>query len=211
MENNLIAHAFTPERLEILHIISAQAAISLENAKLFDLATTDGLTKLFVYRYFHLRLDQEIQRSRRYDQPFSLAMIDIDDFKNFNDVYGHQFGDEVLKIVARTIRNNTRAVDIAARYGGEEFVVIFPETSTDNALIASEKIRRGVADAKIVVESEKINVTVSIGLASFPWHAEEKDLLIKSADEALYVSKQSGKNLVSIGKKAEKRDSIKIE
>jgi len=203
MENNLTAGAFTPERLEILRLIAAQAAISLENAKLFDLATTDGLTKLFVHRYFQLMLDAEIQRSRRYNRPFSLAMIDIDDFKHFNDTYGHQLGDEVLRSVGRAIRKNTRNVDVSARYGGEEFVIVFPETDLDAALIAAEKVRRCVEQIEIPHEGAMLQVTISLGLAVFPRHAQDKDDLIKSADEALYVSKREGKNRVSVGEKIE--------
>ncbi len=203
MENNLTAGAFTPERLEILGVIASQAAISLENAKLFDLATTDGLTKLFVHRYFQLMLDAEIQRSRRYSRPFSLAMIDIDDFKRFNDTYGHQLGDEVLRGVARAIRRNTRNVDVSARYGGEEFVIIFPETDLDAALVAAEKVRRCVEQIAVPHEGGNLKVTISLGLAAFPRHAQAKDDLIRSADGALYTSKREGKNRVSVGKKIE--------
>lgn len=201
MENNLTADAFTPKRLEILRIIASQAAISLENAKLFDLATTDGLTKLFVHRYFHLMLDQEIQRSRRYHRPFALAMIDIDKFKRFNDTYGHQLGDEVLRNVARTIRKNIRPIDIAARYGGEEFVIIFPETNAEKALVATEKIRTAIEQIEIPYESEKLHVTVSIGLSAFPRHGQDKESIIKCADEALYTAKRIGKNQVCVGGK----------
>jgi len=204
MENNLTAGAFTPERLEILHIIASQAAISLENAKLFDLATTDGLTKLFVHRYFQLMLEQEIQHARRYNRPFSLIMIDIDDFKRFNDTYGHQLGDEVLRSVGRAIRKITRIVDISARYGGEEFVIILPETDVNKGLIAADKIRKCIEEIEIPHEAEKLHVTVSMGLAVFPYHAQDKDDLIKSADTALYVSKSEGKNRVTVGKKIDK-------
>ncbi len=199
MENNLAAGAFTPDRLEILGIIAAQAAISLENAKLFDLATTDGLTKLFVHRYFHILLDQEVQRSRRYGQSFSLAMIDIDNFKEFNDTCGHQVGDEVLRHVARAIRQNTRTVDISARYGGEEFAVILPETDLEAGLVAAEKLRRSIEEMEIRHSAGSSKLTVSIGLAAFPHHASDKDGLIRSADGALYASKKSGKNRVSVG------------
>lgn len=204
MENNLTAGAFTPERLEILHIIASQAAISLENAKLFDLATTDGLTKLFVHRYFQLMLEQEIQHARRYNRPFSLIMIDIDDFKRFNDTYGHQLGDEVLRSVGRAIRKIMRIVDISARYGGEEFVIILPETDVNKGLIAADKIRKCIEEIEIPHEAEKLHVTVSMGLAVFPYHAQDKDDLIKSADTALYVSKSEGKNRVTVGKKIDK-------
>lgn len=201
MENNLTADAFTAERLEILGIIAAQAAISLENAGLFDLATTDGLTKLFVHRYFQLLLENEIERSRRYDRPLALVMMDIDNFKHFNDTYGHPMGDEVLKSVGRLLREKIRTVDIAARYGGEEFVLVLPETDIQQALITCEKIRRNVEQMRIPQGHAQLQVTVSLGVAAFPQHALEKKSLISSADEALYVSKRAGKNRVSVGRK----------
>ncbi len=199
MENNLTEGAFTPERLEVLGIIAGQAAISLENAKLFDLATTDGLTKLFVHRYFLILLDQEIQRSRRYGQPFTLAMIDIDNFKDFNDTYGHQVGDEILRHVARAIRQNARPADISSRYGGEEFAVILPETDLETGLTMADNLRRSIAETEIRHSAGSSRVTVSIGLAAFPRHAGDRDGLIRSADGALYACKRSGKNLVSAG------------
>ncbi len=201
MENNLAAGAFTPDRLEILGIIAAQAAISLENARLFDLATTDGLTKLFVRRYFQILLDQEIQRSRRYGQSFCLAMIDIDNFKDYNDTYGHQMGDEVLRHVAHAIRQNCRAVDISARYGGEEFAIIMPETDLKSGLLASEKLRRYIEQMSIRHDAGSSTLTVSLGVAAFPQHAVDRDGLIRSADGALYGSKRAGKNRVSAGEK----------
>ncbi|MCF8028634.1 MAG: diguanylate cyclase [Desulfobacteraceae bacterium] len=198
MENNLVADAFTEERLALLGVIASQAAISLENARLFEQATTDGLTRLYVQRYFHFLLEKEIKRSRRYGRRFSLMFMDIDDFKHFNDTYGHQLGDEVLKKVAAVLQKNTRAVDIAARYGGEEFVLVLPETGAAQAATAAEKIRRLVADTEIMHENQSLRVTISLGLATFPEHATEKDALIKAADNALYASKHSGKNRVSI-------------
>jgi diguanylate cyclase (GGDEF)-like protein len=198
MENNLTANAFTSERLEILGIIAAQAAISLENAQLFELATTDGLTKLMVHRYFQLLLKNEIERSRRYNRPLSLVMLDIDNFKGFNDTYGHPMGDEVLKSVARILRENIRSVDIAARYGGEEFVLILPETDRRQAFIVGEKVRHKVEAMRIPTDSRHLQVTISLGIATFPEHALEKKELIAAADQALYASKHMGKNCVSV-------------
>ena len=201
MENNLSMDAFTPERLEILQIISAQAAISIENARLFELATTDGLTKLYVHRYFQILLDQEMKRSRRHNKKFALIMMDIDNFKAFNDTYGHQLGDKVLRSVARVIRKTSRIEDVAARYGGEEFVMILPETNAQQAMIAAEKIRASVAELEIPHESKKLHVTISLGVAAYPEHAGEKEALIHSADAALYTSKNRGKNCVSLFEK----------
>ncbi|MFZ1986500.1 MAG: sensor domain-containing diguanylate cyclase, partial [Desulfatitalea sp.] len=205
MENNLTANVFTAERLEILGIIAAQAAISLENARLFDLATTDGLTKLVVHRYFQLLVDKEIDRCQRYHRHFALVMMDIDNFKHFNDTYGHPLGDEVLKRVAQVLRDNIRKSDIAARYGGEEFVLILPETDTEQALIVCEKIR-GAMQAMFIPHGEQtLRVTISLGAATFPYHAIDKQRLIQSADEALYASKRAGKNRASLGSKSGSR------
>ncbi len=198
MENNLSTNAFTSERLNMLRMFSAQAAISIENARLFELATTDGMTKLYVHRYFQLLLDKEIKRSSRHNKKLSLIMMDIDNFKSFNDTYGHQLGDEVLKNVAQVVKKNTRAEDVSARYGGEEFVVILPETDTRQAMIAAEKIRASVAALEIPYEDKKLRVTISLGVSTFPEHATEKEALIHAADTALYTAKRAGKNCVSL-------------
>jgi diguanylate cyclase (GGDEF)-like protein len=205
LENNLTPNAFTKQRQDMVAIITAQAAISLENARLFELATTDVLTRLFVHRYFQVLLDQEIGRSRRYGRCFSLVMIDIDNFKHVNETYGYAMGDEVLKRVARALRESLRAVDIAARYGGEEFVLVLPETDLPQALIVCEKILDQVRSIRIAHNSEGVRVTVSMGVATFPNHASEKDTLLGLADDALYASKRAGKNRVSIGHRAPAR------
>lgn len=198
MENNLSENAFTPERLEILRSFSVQAAISIENARLFELATTDGMTKLYVHRYFQLLLDQEIKRSHRHNKTFSLIMMDIDNFKSFNDTYGHQMGDKVLRDVANAVKKISRSEDIAARYGGEEFVVILPETDSQQAMVFAERIRESVAALEIPHENKKLHVTISLGVSTYPDHTEDKEGLIKAADAALYTSKHRGKNMVSL-------------
>jgi len=197
-ENNISENAFTPERLEILQSFSVQAAISIENARLFDLATTDGMTKLYVHRYFQLLLDQEIKRSQRNNKKFSLIMMDIDNFKSFNDTYGHQLGDRVLKDVAAVAKKISRAGDIAARYGGEEFIMILPETDSGQAMLFAERIRASVAEIEIPHEGKTLHVTISLGVSTYPDHSEEKEVLIRAADEALYTSKHRGKNCVSL-------------
>jgi len=201
MENNLSENAFTPERLEILRSFSVQAAISIENARLFELATTDGMTKLYVHRYFQLLLDQEIKRSRRHSKKFSLVMMDIDNFKSFNDTYGHQLGDKVLKDVAAAAKKTSRSEDIAARYGGEEFVMILPETDARQAVTIAERIRESVAGIEISHGDQKLHVTISLGVSTYPDHSEEKEELIHAADAALYTSKHKGKNCVSLFEK----------
>jgi diguanylate cyclase (GGDEF)-like protein len=128
-------------------------------------------------------------------------MMDIDDFKFFNDTYGHQLGDKVLRSVARAIKKTSRADDVVARYGGEEFVMILPETDTPQAMIAAEKIRVSVAELEIPHEDQKLRVTISLGVSTFPMHAREKEELIRLADAALYTSKHNGKNRVSLCEK----------
>lgn len=129
-------------------------------------------------------------------------MIDIDDFKRLNDSHGHLMGDEVLKSVARTLKNQIRTVDIAARYGGEEFILVLPETDLSGASIVAEKVRQAVEKIEMPDGPHGLRVTISLGLAVFPLHADHKEALIRSADEALYASKHAGKNRVSIGVKA---------
>ncbi|HPK21365.1 MAG TPA: diguanylate cyclase [Smithella sp.] len=208
MENNISENAFTPERLEVLRSFSVQAAISIENARLFELATTDGMTKLYVHRYFQLLLDQEIKRSRRQDRKFSLVMMDIDNFKSFNDTYGHQLGDRVLKDVAAAARKASRSEDVAARYGGEEFVMILPDTDSKQAVILAERIRAGVAAIEIPHDHQKLHVTISLGVSTYPDHSEIKEELIRAADAALYESKHRGKNCVSV---FEKKNEINLQ
>jgi diguanylate cyclase (GGDEF)-like protein len=201
MENNLSENAFTPERLEILRSFSVQAAISIENARLFELATTDGMTKLYVHRYFQLLLDQELKRSHRHNKKFSLVMMDVDNFKSFNDTYGHQLGDKVLKDVAGAAKKTSRAEDVVARYGGEEFIMILPETDSCQAMIIAERIRASVAGIEIPHGNQKLHVTISLGVSTYPDHSEEKEELINAADAALYTSKHKGKNCVSLFEK----------
>jgi diguanylate cyclase (GGDEF)-like protein len=198
MENNLSENAFTPDRLEILRSFSVQASISIENARLFELATTDGMTKLYVHRYFQLLLDQEMKRSHRHHKKFSLIMMDIDNFKSFNDTYGHQLGDKVLKDVAAVAKKKSRSDDIAARYGGEEFIMILPETDSKQAVMLADRIRAGVAEIEIPHENKTLHVTISLGVSTYPEHAQDKEELIRAADAALYTSKHRGKNCVSL-------------
>jgi len=164
------------------------------------LSNIDGLTEVNNYRYFSQILDTEIKRQTRYKGFLSLMMIDIDNFKHYNDTYGHLIGDMVLKQVAYLIKKTTRGCDFVARYGGEEFAVILPETSDKEAVVVAERIRREIENFKFEthdgVPLEK--VTVTIGIASFPKDAQDKKTLIDKADKALYMGKAKGKNCVFI-------------
>ena len=187
--------------MERLQVLGNQSSLSLQNALLHGelerLSVTDRLTEMYNHGYFQQRLDEEFKRSARFAHPMSLIMLDIDDFKAFNDSYGHIQGDEVLKGVSAVIRKNLREMDIAARYGGEEFVVVLPETECDGAMAVAERIREGVEDLKWYPDGEKPVVrTVSIGVATYPRAAHTALRLLEAANAAMYRAKRAGKNRV---------------
>lgn len=165
--------------------------------RLEELSSRDGLTGLYNRREFEDRLREETQRARRYGKPLSVMLLDIDHFKNVNDRYGHQAGDETLIAVADLIRLSARPMDAVCRYGGEELAVILPETDASGAGIVAERIRASVAESLTVTpQGDEIQVTVSIGFAAFPQDGDTGPGLVKAADEALYAAKQEGRNLV---------------
>jgi diguanylate cyclase (GGDEF)-like protein len=166
-----------------------------------QMAITDELTQIYNRRYFHTRLDQEVSRSKRYDHPLSLMMLDIDHFKRVNDVYGHQIGDDVLAGLAAIIKSTTRKMDVVVRYGGEEIAVILPETDGSGAVLNAEKIRHNIEKHVFEVLNGKIlQVTVSVGVSCLDQIANNEEdkakKLIKIADDALYQAKKSGRNQV---------------
>jgi diguanylate cyclase (GGDEF)-like protein len=186
---------FNESDLALLNLIASQAAVTIENNKLYELSITDGLTRLFVHRYFQARLSEELLRARRYGLTLSLIMLDIDNFKKFNDIYGHQMGDEVLQKVSVCIKETIRTgIDIPCRYGGEEMAVVLPETRCEEAFQTAERIRESIAALNIKHESGILKVTTSVGIASYPGDAHDKASLIQIADKALYKSKSKGKN-----------------
>lgn len=185
-----------------------QAKIQLEkltseleekNTYLEGIANLDGLTEIYNHRYFQEFLDKEISRSIRRETELSLVLADIDSFKKFNDFYGHQAGDYVLKEVASLCTGLIREYDLMARYGGEEFVFVLPETTKDEAVIVAEKIRAEVEQHSFVFDDENYQVTISFGVASFELDGKplmKKSELIERADKALYSAKKKGRNRV---------------
>ena len=190
---------FNKQDLEFLEALANQAAIAIDNAKLYELATKDGLTKLFTHRHFFTLLDTELKRTARYNHVMSVLMMDIDNFKSINDTYGHQVGDKILREVAKVISTTVRKIDMPARYGGEEFAVLLPETSIDGAKIVAEKLRQKVSEIVIELnDSTKVSATISIGVASFPDVDGDELALMEQADKALYQAKNNGKNCVYV-------------
>ena len=193
---------FNEEDVDLLSTLASQAAITIYNARLYHLAITDGMTQLRIHRYFQQRLDEEIIRANEFKHPLSLIMSDIDHFKTFNDTYGHQEGDIVLIETAKIYRLNVREVDIAARYGGEEFAIILPETDINEAQAIAESLRQKVEAHEYPSKQGKLKVTVSLGVSTYPQHAQDKQLLIEAADKALYRAKEGGRNRVEIANPA---------
>ncbi len=191
---------FTQAERELLEALAAQVSLALENAELYaeqqQLAVTDGLTGLANRRQFDAELARELDRAARFGHVTSLIMLDIDNFKHYNDHYGHQAGDEMLKAIAAVMRRDVRAIDVPARYGGEEMAIILPETPPAAAFDAAERLRRQVA--ALYGASIPAPVTVSVGVATAPEHGDTPAMLIQSADAALYKAKHSGKNQVSL-------------
>lgn len=195
--------AFTQDDLRFLDLLGGVASLALDNAALFSrveqLAVRDGLTNLFTHRVFQERLGEELLRAGRYRYTLSLIMLDIDHFKQINDVHGHAAGDAVLVKVAQIIMNYLRAVDVPARYGGEEFTIVLPELGLEEASKLAERIRLSIAGEKIPVESKTLNVTASFGVASFPLETTTAQQLLRLSDERMYKAKQSGRNRVVNG------------
>jgi diguanylate cyclase (GGDEF)-like protein len=194
----------TTAELDRLHVIGNQSSLALQNALLHGelerLSVTDRLTELYNHGYFEQRLEEEINRAQRFGHVLSLIMMDIDDFKLFNDTYGHPRGDRVLRCVSDTITATLRDIDFAARYGGEEFVVVLPETDTDGARAVAERIRAEVGKLSYsgIGVDDSVRKTISVGVATFPTHARTGASLIVAADQAMYVAKRSGKNAVVV-------------
>ena len=193
---------YTENELELLITINNIVSIAISNASLYDeviqLSYTDGMTELHNYRYFEMRLREEVLRHARNKQDVSLIILDVDNFKNYNDTLGHQAGDEVLRSLAKILKETVRENDIVARYGGEEFAVILPGVSRDGVVILADRLRERVDETKF--ESQEVqpsgSLTISVGTASLPLDTDNLNDLIFKADTALYAAKHGGRNRV---------------
>jgi diguanylate cyclase (GGDEF)-like protein len=175
------------------------AELQTANEELKILATTDPLTKLNNRRHFFELGEQELARALRHQRQFTVLMLDIDHFKRVNDSYGHAVGDEIIKLVPETLTKMLRTSDISGRLGGEEFAIIVPETTAEGAVILANKIREAIAKLTYLTDKQvNVQFTISIGVA--PWYAEVGgiDKLLDQADQALYVSKENGRNQVTL-------------
>jgi diguanylate cyclase (GGDEF)-like protein len=183
--------------------LASEAGLALEVVSLYDsmkiMAVTDGLTGLYNHREFYQSLRRELERARRYRHTLSLLMIDVDDFKRFNDRFGHPAGDFALLKIAELLRKCARTTDIIARYGGEEFALILPESTPGGALMVAERIKSEVAGHNFIPKAENsVHLTVSIGIYSSVNGDVSEDQIVSLADEASYIAKKSGKNQVVV-------------
>lgn len=179
------------------------------NRQLKELSIRDSLTNLFNRRYFDGRLDEEMQRARRYGRKFALEMVDIDHFKDLNDKHGHTCGDEILKQVARIMTEVTRDSDVVCRYGGEEFSILLIEVDEASAYNHAERLRQTVAACSFSNGQGPVNeqVTVSVGVAFFPQDATDPRVLVECADGALYAAKRGGRNQVKRASDLQKQEN----
>ena len=194
---------FGDQSRELALWLGSQAAVALENVRLHRLverqASTDGLTDLANRRHFEEALAAEISRAERFGGTIALVLADLDDFKQVNDQYGHQTGDDVLRAFADILRETVRDIDMAARYGGEEFAVLLPQTDLDGAERLAERLRETMSERRLMLDpSTSFSVTASFGVAAFP-NAATPAALFAAADEALYRAKSEGKNRVITG------------
>ncbi len=193
-------HEFDANEIQLLSTFASQAAISIENARLFEetrqLAITDELTGLANHRQFYHQLAREVRRAQRYRRPLTLLMLDLDHFKQYNDRFGHLAGDQALRGTAELLRRNARDVDILARYGGEEFAIILPETGMERGVIHAERIRTAIANHAFRGKDSdpQGDLTVSIGVATLTPGMRKIEELVHDADQALYRAKSQGRN-----------------
>jgi diguanylate cyclase (GGDEF)-like protein len=194
--------AYSAEQITLLERLSAQIAAPIENSRLYAkteaIARVDAITGLFNRRHFDERLREEIIRRTNYGDTFSLILIDMDNFKKYNDTFGHMAGDRILVLAARLIEGSIRSSDIAFRYGGDEFVIILPNASALDAFSVAERIREKIACEMAV---KQLDLSVSIGVASWPGDGSTLDELCYAADMALYYAKHTGQNRTSIASK----------
>lgn len=197
-------HAFSQSVRPALEVLASHMAVSLSNARMLkrleEQATTDGMTGLLNKRTLILEAERRIKAAARFGKPLSLLVTDIDHFKNVNDTYGHDVGDVVIKGLGDVLRRIKRDTDIVGRFGGEEFVIVCEQTDEEGATNLAERVRRELENTTFQTELGPLSVTCSVGVAPFPVAGRDWESLFKATDEALYVSKRSGRNQVTVWK-----------
>jgi diguanylate cyclase (GGDEF)-like protein len=194
---------YGPKRGVIYEILRSQISAAIQGAKIFEelnrLAITDPLTQLFNRRYIEEELRKEIERSKRYSRPLSVMVLDLDNFKIINDILGHQYGDEVLKKIGENLKKSCRKVDTVGRFGGDEFVIILPETNLEKSIKVANKIIKNLEKMEIKFpKGEKIYISISIGIASYPETSKDPEKILSLADSAMYNAKRLGGKQYSI-------------
>jgi len=188
---------YSADDIDMIMTLAHEAAVVIHNAQLYDQAkqraNTDELTGLFNHRYFHQRLDEEIARCSRFGEVFSLILLDLDLFKNYNDIYGHLAGDDILRQVSQCIKKSTRRIDISFRYGGDEFAILLPQASLGDTRKVAERVTGAIATQ---TDSKGIPLSCSVGIGSWPSDGVMREELIQVADAALYYAKQTGRNRI---------------
>jgi len=201
--DNLLSQQPVDEgQIDTLKALSVQIGMAVLNARLFEdieqQAITDGLTKLYVYRYFQQRLKEETDRADRYSYSVALIMMDVDNFKQLNDTHGHPFGDKVLEFLAQHIRSNIRRIDLAARYGGDEFVLLLPEITEQEAWLMGARLLNTLRQSALqTAGGQTVDISVSLGVAMYPNDARTPRDLIEAADRALYWAKKNNRGDIS--------------
>lgn len=201
-DNLFTKRAITEDDIRVLTMFANQAGLAIENSKLYEhtrmRSHKDALTDLWNHGYFQFMLDRRLRQAKDHMTYLSLILLDIDNFKNYNDTWGHQKGDDILISISKILLESSRKIDCVCRYGGEEFAIILPDASKDDALVIAERIRSSIADYSFINDAARPaqKITVSLGTATFPADANEKSELIRLADEALYRAKTNGKNRI---------------
>jgi len=195
LDNLNVKGQFKEVHEDFLRTFARQASMALHNAKLYTQAITDDLSGLFLRKYMDRRIREELARVQRHSGFFSILMIDIDFFKQVNDTYGHQAGDEVISEIARRLQQSAREMDVVGRYGGEEFMMLLPETTAKGAFILAERIRQTVSQATFQSEGRTFSITASVGVCSSKdCETLNEQSIVANADKALYAAKHQGRN-----------------
>ncbi len=201
LADKLDGYQFDTGDIALIELFSQLVGASIGNIKLFEKiqrqATTDGLTGLVNHKTFYEILEKELWRSRRYGGRISLIMVDVDNLKNINDVYGHRAGDKAIREISRRIKECIRQIDTAARYGGDEFAIILLNSTLEDATIVAQRMVDAVANSHTTWQKEQIPLSISVGLGQYDAEATPEDITSRS-DQALYMAKQAGKNTVRI-------------